>query len=120
MKSSPCIYVIQNDGLFSFWLSVVLEGRTRYRIHDYLGLEESLSDITEFKPMYVILKDGPKNKIDAQQAILNIKGLSPATSVIVLSDEKDAEAAIDLIRTGADNYIGLGQNAVEELIQTIH
>ena len=57
--------------------------------------------------------------MNGHEAIIKIKKLLPETYIAILSQQKSPEVTIDLIKSGADNYIIKNKEAMETLKKLI-
>lgn len=118
MKNS--IFIIENDSVFTHWLSGKMDNRTTYSICDYINADEAYEDIATYRPKYVVLDSHTTGSDEIQAAIITIRALSPETDIIVLSKDKNAEAAIDLLRSGAGHFLSKDTQVIRHLLETIH
>lgn len=113
------IFIIEDNPVFSFWLSSQLDITGNYRICSYSSAEEALADLVDLKPSFIILDYNLGDNMDGHEAILRIKKLLPEAYITILSQQKNPGITLDLIKSGADNYIIKNKEAMEKLKELI-
>lgn len=109
------VFIIEDNAVFSFWLNAQLDIAGNYRICSYSSAEDALNDLMEVKPSFIILDYNLGERMNGHEAIIKIKKLLPETYITILSQQKNPDITIDLIKSGADNYIIKNKEAMDTL-----
>lgn len=120
MKHRQFIFVIDEDPLFPVWFGSVFGDKTGYSVLGYSRPEEAYEEMKTCNPRFVFLNHNSLKGINVQPAILKIKALFKETRVIVMSDENNAETAVDLMRSGADDFVQKDEATISKMFQLIY
>jgi len=117
------VFIIEDNAVFSFWLNAQLGMNGNYRICSYNKAEDAIRDLLDLSPSFIILDYNLGENMSGHEAILKIKKLLPAAYITILSQQKDPGVTVDLIKSGADNYIIKNKDAmdnIKKLIESHH
>lgn len=118
-NKKPSLFIIGNISMLSLELNMEINEESDYIVYVYNSVEEALQELKTLQPKIVILDSFPGKGMNGQQAIIAIRSLLPDVYSIVLSANNDADAAIDLIKSGADSFIYKAENTVDAVVNEI-
>ena len=114
----PALFLIENNPMLLIQLNSEMAANNGYDVYSYFSTEQALKELEAIEPKIVIVSSNPERGLNEQQAVIAIKSILPETYVVILSTN-DAEGAIDLLKSGADNFIQKTATSIEELAKQL-
>jgi two-component system, NtrC family, response regulator AtoC len=111
------IFIVANDVRYSNILEHQLSLNPDYRIKKMLSAQACLSALSE-EPAVVVIEYALNDK-KAIPLLQAIKKHNPAIPVIIISEQEDVQVAVDLLRTGAYDYIVKNSDTKEKLWNSV-
>ena len=111
------IFIVANDVRYSNILEHQLSLNPDYRIKKMLSAQACLSALSE-EPAVVVIEYALNDK-KAIPLLQAIKKHNSAIPVIIISEQEDVQVAVDLLRTGAYDYIVKNSDTKEKLWNSV-
>lgn len=105
IERSLKIYTVDDEEYYMELIKVNLEKLGYTDIKTFSNGEECLLEIVQDKPDCVILDYVIKEGLNGDEILKRIKLNYPEIEVIILSGQEDVEAATNIIREGANDYV---------------
>lgn len=117
-KEKIIVYSVEDDFAFANVIKLKLE---KNPLIEVVHFEDGQSFLEKFKvePPELILLDYNLPDTTGLELLKEIKSMDKSLPVIVLSGQNDIEAAIQLYKTGANDYIIKNENAQNELQKAV-
>jgi len=120
------IYIIDEDYYYALTVKYSLNKKfgEEVAVHVFRNVESLIKELkkTDNKPE-IVLMDHEQNKEiiieGGKYTIEAVKEISPATTIIILSDEKDQEKAAKTLGHGAQNFVVKDQFSFEHICSTV-
>ncbi len=115
MKSNRIlkIYILEDDPWYGAMLEHHLSMNPDYQVAKYETERDFFKAMHE--PPDVVTLDYALTEMDGSQVLKKIKQLSPQTEVIIISGQHDITTAVDLLKTGAFDYIVKDEDTSDRL-----
>ncbi|HRI21250.1 MAG TPA: sigma-54 dependent transcriptional regulator [Panacibacter sp.] len=107
------IFIVEDDAVYSAVLGHFLSLNPDFQVRKFTTAKEFVKAIHE-KPDIVTL-DYSLPDTTGDHLLAQVKELSPATKVIIISGQEDIKIAVDLFKKGADDYIVKDADTQERL-----
>lgn len=112
------IVVIEDDEFYRELVGFTLEDNPDYEVFKYGTAKEGLEGIQQHQPFAVTL-DYRLPDLTGEEVLKQIKAYDPDIEVVIISEQDDIDTAIDLVRTGAYDYIAKTNDIRDRLLTTI-
>ena len=116
------IFVVDDNLTYLMALGSYLKTNPYYRIYCYRSGEECIENMN-IDPDVVILdyylNDGTEGLMNGIEILKTIKKMSPGISVIILSEQKSLEVAVNTLNEGAFTYVPKNKQAFPAVQKTI-
>ena len=120
------IFIVNDDKLFSYNLEQKIQenfGERNIRLSVFESGEACLEKLNKLHPNIVImdyhLDNGNNNVMTGVQTLKKLKKISPYTDVVMLTNEKSIETAIDALVNGASNYVLKTDTVFRNIVRTL-
>jgi CheY-like chemotaxis protein len=117
MNMKPSVFVIENNPMYSLFLTMKLDDLFNYTTHFFPSAEEALANM-HLKPGILIL-DYMLDGMNGMDATKKIKQAYPAIQIIVLSAQQEPQVAANLVSAGAYCYIQKDKDAPQKIVDAI-
>ncbi len=114
------LVIVGNITMLTLELNMEISEKNDYKVYSYGNGEEAIQELKMLQPEIVILDSYPGKGMNDQQTVITIKSLLPNVYVIILSDANDVDAAIDLLKSGADSFIYKSENTLSEVLEEVN
>ncbi len=118
VKGLP-VFVVEDNPTYSFMLTYNLEQEFNFNISNFASGEDCLLNLEQLRPAIIILDYKLKN-MDGGTVLQFVKHRYPEIYVIVLTEQKNFQTAIDIMKKGAFDYLQKSKTALDELIGVIY
>lgn len=112
------IFVLEDDEWYNKLLVHNVSLNPDYHVKSFFSASELFQKLHE-QPDVVTL-DYRLPDISGEQALEKIKALCPETEVVVISEQENIETAINLLKSGAYDYLVKEKNIRDRLLATIN
>ena len=112
MAKKDVIFIVEDNPTWAATLKARLS--KRFNVMTFASGEEALKNLNA-KPKIVILDYHLEGQLTGADVLHEIKKKLPDTYVIVLSAQKDIKTALEILKSGAYDYIIKGETAVNRL-----
>jgi two-component system, NtrC family, response regulator AtoC len=114
------ITIVEDNELYTFLFREQLKDSLNFNLNVYYSAEEYLKNLDFEENIDVVILDYNLPGLNGYQTLKQIKKNSPQTEVIILSGQNDIQAAVDIMKAGAFDYIVKGKEASEKVIVSIN
>lgn len=111
------IFTVEDNPLYSMALNYSIADTFNFRITSFESAEECLKNV-HLKPDIIIL-DYLLKGMNGHKALVMLKQALPNVYIIVVSQQKELEVAVDLIKAGAYSYIAKDEQSLKTIITDI-
>lgn len=110
MKSnSKYVYVVDDNKFNLTLLNKIIQNATNSHVRSFSNAEDCLKEIEKRVPDLILsdyyLDEGHDNKLNGDSLLKQIKSNHPNIPVIMYSSKKDIDMVVDLIKSGAADFI---------------
>ncbi|RMG54226.1 MAG: sigma-54-dependent Fis family transcriptional regulator [Bacteroidetes bacterium] len=111
------IYIVEDDDWYRQLLTFNLEANPDYEVRAF-GTAKDMLACLEDRPSVITL-DYSLPDMSGKDALAKVKALDPDIEVVVISEQKDIETAVDLLKMGAYDYIAKGNDIRDRLMNVM-
>lgn len=108
--------MVEGDAQFSRWLTMEMEAQSGIDVHSYFTAKEALAEMPVLKPKAVLIVQSP----GMQQSLMQIRSVMPDVQIMVLSEKRNVDEAVGLIRSGADTCIFRNEQLINVLTDRMY
>lgn len=118
MKQNPIsIFIVEDDAVYGAVLSHFLSLNPDFQVKKFTTAKDFISALSA-RPDIVTL-DYSLPDMTGDQLLSQVKAISPATKIIIISGQENIKVAIELFKKGADDYIVKDDDTQERLWMSI-
>jgi DNA-binding NtrC family response regulator len=117
-KDPVRIFVVEDDPAYTKFLKYVLELNPDYEINFYTSGKECLENL--YKNPSVITLDYSLPDMPGEKVLNQIRSHDPNISVIIVSAQEKIHTAVELLKSGAFDYIAKDHETKERLLTSIN
>ncbi len=118
MNDKPfTIYVVEDNEWFNKLLVHILSLNPDYHIKTFLNAKEFLKCLDDAP--HVVTLDYMLPEMDGKEVLSKIKAHNPDIEVIIVSEQKNIDTAVDLLKHGAYDYIVKEKDIRERLLSAL-
>lgn len=118
MSNSPVsIFVVEDDEWYRKLLVYTLELNPDHQVKAFEDGKSLLAALTE--PPQIITLDYRLPDINGEELLQKIKERHPSTKVIVISEQNEIETAVELLKSGAYDYLTKTDDIKDRLLNAI-
>ena len=118
-QSTRYIFLVDDEPIQNEMLKDYLSDRYQYKIKTYESGEDALKDLNTLNPVIMVLDFHLNSHLptakNGVEVLKNVKAMSPATQVIMLSGQDKLEVAVDSMKNGAYDYVIKGETAFSRM-----
>ena len=112
------VFVLEDDEWYNKLLVHSISLNPDYQVKSFFSAGDFFKQLHE-RP-HVVTLDYRLPDMKGEQALEKIKSLSPDTEVIVISEQENIETAVNLLKSGAYDYLVKEKNIRDRLLATIN
>jgi DNA-binding NtrC family response regulator len=117
-KDPVKIFVVEDDPAYLKFLKYVLGLNPDYEVDYYTTGKECLDNL--YKNPSIITLDYSLPDMPGEQVLNQIRSQDPNTNVIIVSGQEKIHTAVDLLKSGAFDYISKDHETKDRLLNSIH
>lgn len=107
------IFIVEDDEAWAASLKGKL--KAKYDTHLYTTGEEAQQDLKKFKPKYIVLDYHLEGQMTGLDLLKVIQNTLPNTKVVMFTAQDDVQTALDILNSGAYDYVKKGESALNRL-----
>jgi len=112
------VFVLEDDEWYNKLLVHSVSLNPDYQVKSFLSATDFFKSLHE-KP-HVVTLDYRLPDTNGEEVLEKIKNISPDTEVIVISEQENIETAVNLLKSGAYDYLVKEKNIRDRLLTTIN
>ena len=114
-KEIKSIYVLDDNLSTSYFTQHILQFESYNTVLLFSNVNDFLLQVNKLNPDVAILEYNLENNKQEINLVKELKQISPATNVLIFSDQTDVKIASELIRSGASHYLIKSQKNILRL-----
>ncbi len=117
-KDPVKIFVVEDDPAYTKFLKYVLELNPDYEVQYYMTAKDCLANL--YKNPAIITLDYSLPDMPGEKVLNQIRSQDPNINVIIVSAQEKIHTAVELLKSGAFDYISKDHETKERLLNSIH
>lgn len=120
MKSEQAfnIFVVEDNEWYNKLLIHTLSLNPEYTVKSFFSGEEMLKELTEY--VHVVTLDYRLPDTTGDVLLKKVKAISPNTEVIIISEQSDITTAVELLKSGAYDYLVKSEDIRDRLWNAVN
>jgi len=107
------LFIVEDEETWAASLRGKLKGK--YDVHHFVSGEEALEQMAAQKPSIVVLDYHLEGQLTGLDTLREMMKLQPNVKVIMFTAQDDVQIALNILNSGAYDYVVKGENALNRL-----